>query len=271
MTTLAAPETAYRVTFGRVVRSEWTKLRSLRSTWITLGSIAVLTIGLAGAFGYGYGLEIDNGEVTPSAAEAIEVAFAPIDLPTLVFGVLGVVLITGEYGTGSIRATLAAVPDRLSVLGAKALVLAVVMSVAMVIVCLAAFVVGQAFIGDKGASFDDPGAVRAMFGAAANPVAYGLFGLGLGTLIRHTAGAITLFVALTLVVPGLLPLALPAAAEDAVTPYSPLAAGQALYAVGDSGGNPFEMLSPGPAAVVVLAWVAATLAAGAVVIKRRDA
>src|SRR5262249_41306861 len=100
----------YRVTMGRVVRSEWTKLRSMRSTWVMLAAAALLTVGLAAAFGYGYGQQIHSGEVHPSTAEAASAAFLGLDLFALVAGVFGVMRMTGEYGSGLIRASLVAGP-----------------------------------------------------------------------------------------------------------------------------------------------------------------
>src|SRR5688500_8968790 len=107
---------SYQLTFGRVVRSELTKFHSLRSTWIVLGSAAVLTAALGGVIGWVASREQDSGQSIP---EAVGRAFLGIDLFSLVIGVFGVLFMTGEYGSGLIRATLAAVPARLPVLWAK--------------------------------------------------------------------------------------------------------------------------------------------------------
>jgi ABC-2 type transport system permease protein len=269
MTAIADHRSAYRVTLGRVIRSEWTKLRSLRSTWITLGAAALLTVGLSGAFGYGYNGAIQAGEVQPSTAEGLDVAFLALDLYALVIGVFGVLQMSGEYGSGMIRASLAAVPRRLPLLCAKALVLVAVIGVLSLAVCLASFLVSQAFAGSHGAALGDPGVPRAVLGAAAYPVAMGLLGLGLGTILRHTASALTVFVATLLVVPALLPAALSKAAEDTVMPYVPVVAAQAMYALEPDG--PFKMLSPGAGGAVLAAYVVAVLAGGAALLRRRDA
>lgn len=253
------------VTFPRVVRSEWTKFWSVRSSWLVLWTTALLCIGLAGVIGWVQG---NQDDVTP-VEQAVGGAFLGIDLFTLVIGVFGVLLMTGEYGSGLIRATLTAVPRRLPVLWAKAVVLAVVAGAVLLAVCFASFLVARAFSGvDVG--LGDPGVLRATFGAAAAPVAFGLIGLGLGAILRHTAGSITVLVAVMLVIPALLPAALPDSVQDDVTPYSPVAASQALYSVEGTGG-PFEMLSPGAAALVIAGWVALVLAGGAAVLRRRDA
>jgi ABC-2 type transport system permease protein len=184
-----------KITFGRVVRSEWTKLRSLRSTGITLGATGLLTVGLAGAIGYGVNRAVSGGEPVPTVADAVSAAFLPIDFFVLVIGVFGVLQMSGEYGTGLIRATLTAVPRRLPVLAAKALVQVALTGPVMAVVCLASFLACQAFLGDEGASLSDPGVPGAIVGAAACPVLMGLLGLGIGTMVRHTAGAITTLVA----------------------------------------------------------------------------
>jgi ABC-2 type transport system permease protein len=257
----------YRVTFARVARAEWTKLISLRSTWAVLGLVALLTMGLAAVIGWVANREGGSGQ---SVAEAVGRAFLGVDVFSLVIGVFGILLMTGEYASGLIRATLAAVPRRLPVLWAKALVLVAATAPLMFAVCLASFVVGQAFVGaEQRVGFDDPDVLRATAGAAAAPVAFGLIGLGIGAMLRHTAGAITTYVAAMLVLPALLPAALPESVRDSIVPYVPVAASQAMYAVGAS--NPFPMLSPGRGALVILAWIVVVLAGGAAVLWRRDA
>jgi ABC-2 type transport system permease protein len=269
MTAIADHRRAYRVTLGRVIRSEWTKLRTLRSTWITLGAAALLTVGLSGAFGYGYNGAIQAGEVQPTTAEGLVVAFLALDLYALVIGVFGLLQMSGEYGSGMIRASLAAVPRRLPVLWAKALVLVAVTGVLSLVVCVASFLVSQGFAGRHGATLSDPGVARAILGAAAYPVAMGLLGLGLGAILRHTATAITVFVAALLVAPALLPAALSESAEDTVMPYVPVVAAQAMYALEPNG--PFKMLSPGAGGAVLAAYLFAVLAGGAALLWRRDA
>jgi len=259
-----------RVTFGRVVRSEWTKVRTLRSTWFTLGAVALLAIGIAGAIGYGISRSVRDGSPAPALSEAIGAAFLPIDLLTLVIGVFGVMQMTGEYGSGTVRASLTAVPGRLPVLMAKSVVLAALTAAVMLPVALGSFLVCQALLGAHGAGLGDPDVPRAILGAAASAVAAGLLGLGLGAVVRNTAAAVTTLVAALLVVPALLPAALTDKLEDAIMPYVPLVAGQAMYAVGPDSA-PFKTLSPGASGLVMVAWVVALLAGGAAVLHRRDA
>jgi ABC-2 type transport system permease protein len=267
--TLVAPETAaYRVTFGRVVRSEWIKLRSLRSAWVTLTVTAVVAVGLATVFGWVYDNLIDDGEIEPSVAEAVDIAFLAMDLPALVLGILGVLQMAGEYGTGSIRSTLTAVPRRVPVLWAKGVALVAAVLPVMAVVAVASFVVSQAFAGSDGSALTDPGVPRAVLGVVGYVVAMALIGLAFGALLRNTPAAITVFVVAHLVVPGLL-AAMPDAIQDSIGPYLPILAANAMYAQ-DGGAGP-ELLSPGAGAVVLLAWICVAFAAGAYVLKRRDA
>lgn len=260
---------AYRVTMRRVVRSEWTKLRSVRSTWIVLAAAALLTVGLAAAFGYGYGQQIRSGEVQPSTAEAVSAAFLGLDLFALIVGVFGVMRMTGEYGSGLIRASLMAVPRRLPVLCAKALALAAVTAAVAAVVCLASLPVSQALAGGHGVGLGEEGVPRALLGAVAYPVAMGLLGLGTGAILRHTAAAITVFVTTLLVIPALLPAALSERAQDAVVKYLPVVAAQSLYNLGDSG--PTKLLAPGAGGAVLAGYVIVLLAGGAALLQRRDA
>jgi hypothetical protein len=256
-----------RVTFSRVVRSEWTKLRSLRSTWVVLGAVALLVVGLAGAVGWGNSRQAEP----PSAEEAVGGAFLAVDGLALVLGVFGVLLMTGEYGSGLIRATLAAVPRRLPVLVAKALVLVSATLPVTTAVCFASFLINQAFIDAAyRLTLADPGVLRTTLGAAAAPVGFALLGLGAGAILRHTAGAITAYVAALLVIPVLLPAALPDSIEDDILPYTPISAGQAMYEFGESTMFPW-MLPPGTGALVLAGWVVLLLAGGATVLRRRDA
>jgi ABC-2 type transport system permease protein len=258
------------VTFGRVVRSEWTKLRSLRSTWIILAVTAILTVAFGAAFGYGYNSQLRSGEVTPSLDQAIDVTYIGLDLSALIVGVFGMLQMTGEYSSGQIRASLTAVARRRPLLLAKALVLTVTTAAVMAPACLATFLFAQAMIGADGASLADPGAVRAVLGATAYPVALGLIGLGIGAALRHTAVSITVFVAALLILPAMLAPILPDDTEKAVLPYVPVAAAQAVYAQLAQSGT-IDLLSPWSGLLVLTGWVIALLLAGIVVLTRRDA
>ncbi|MDG4784564.1 ABC transporter permease subunit [Micromonospora sp. WMMD1102] len=259
-----------RITFARVVRSEWTKLCSLRSTWLTLGTVLLLAVGLAGAIGYGVRRSVQSGEPPPDPAGTVAVAFLPMDFLMLVVGVFGVIQITGEYGSGAIRATLTAVPRRWPVLAAKAVALAGATVPVLAVSCLGAFLACQVGLGSSAsASLADPGVPRAIAGAAGSAVLMGLLGLGIGAMLRHTAGAITALVVLLMVAPVLVGPVLPGEREEEVLKFVPALAGQAMYAL-DAEAAPFEMLSPGAAAATLVGWAALLLLGGIAVLGRRD-
>jgi ABC-2 type transport system permease protein len=240
-----------RVTFARVVRAEWTKLFALRSTWVVAALTVLPTVALAGAIGH-RAHRADAGA-----------AFLGFDLVSLVLGVFGITAITGEYGSGLIRATFAAVPRRVPVLLAKAVVVAVSAVPLMLATAVAALAANRLLAGPG-----DPVPIGATAGAVAAPVAFALLGLGVGAALRHTATAITVFVLSMLVVPALLRAALPDDLGADLIRYVPVAAGQAMYTTG--GDDPFGMLPAGQAALVTAAWVAALLTLGGVVLWRRD-
>jgi ABC-2 type transport system permease protein len=160
------------VTIGRVVRSEWIKFWSVRSTAVAL-SVAV--VGFAGIGLLACAVGIGEGVVSPAG-----MSMTGSILSTLVLGVLGVLVMTGEYSTGLIRATLSAVPRRLTVLAAKAMVFTTVSFATMFLTALVTFVAGQAVIGDGGMALTDDGVSRVLLGTVAYETGVGLLGLLLG-------------------------------------------------------------------------------------------
>ncbi|MFG1927854.1 ABC transporter permease subunit [Cryptosporangium sp. NPDC048952] len=259
----------YAVTMSRVIGSEWTKLRSLRSNWITLGVATALTLGLATAFGYSFNQDVDAGDATASVANAVNVSYIGLDLLALILGVVGVLQISGEYGSGLIRASATAVPRRWPLLAAKASALLGLVIPVVIVVSVGSFLVVQAMLGDAGAGLGDAGVARAVVGATAYPIAVLLIGLSIGALVRHTAAAITVYVTALLVLPALLPAALPERIEDATVKYTPVAAAQSLYTL-DPAGAPVELLTPAAGALVLTAWVAALAALATLTFQHRD-
>jgi len=259
------------VTQKRVVLSEWIKLRSLRSTIFALLAAVVCTIGLGLLIAALRANQIEtNGGFHPGPDfDATAVTLRGVYLAQLAIGVLGVLVITGEYSTGMIRATLSAVPRRLPVLWAKAAVFAVVVFVSMGISSLIAFEGGAAFFSGAGIhiSLSTPGAARAVLGAALYLTVIGLLGVGLGFLIRNTAGAISALFGLMLVLPPIAN-ALPSSLYNDIDKYLPLIAGtQVMTTVG--GGS--SVLSPWAGMGVFTLYAVAAIGLGAVVLKRRDA
>jgi hypothetical protein len=253
-----------------LVRAEWTKLRTVRSTWWALALTAAGMVVLGALFAARYGI----GELSPADRASFNPAAWSLSgffLAQLAVGVLGVLAITSEYQTGSIRATFAATPQRRAVLAAKAVVVGVVTALVGIASSFGAFFVGQAILAHKGlqAHLGDPGVVRSVLGAGLYLAVLGLLALGLGTLIRSTVGATAVVVGLVFILPGIVG-ALPSSWENAVTPYLPSDAGQALIGRTKFAPQGLHLLSPWAGFAVVCAYAAAAFIAAAVTVSRRD-
>ena len=258
-----------KVTPMRVLHSEWVKFRSVRSTPITLAAGVVGMIALGWIFSASVASRWPT--IRPQAKlefDAAGVSLRGYFLAQLIIGVLGVLVVSGEYGTGSIRSTFSAVPTRLPVLWAKAVVFAVVSFVVSEISAFAAFLGGQAFLGSQHieTSLSAPGVFRAVSGVGLYLTVVGLLGVALGWLIRHTAGAIATLFGLLLVLPGIAE-ALPDSWTPHVVPYLPSNAGQALMSLRAEPNT----LAPWTGFAVFCAYVVVALVAAAFLLKRRDA
>ncbi len=227
--------TRLRVTGPRVVRSEWTKFRSLRSTVYTLLIAVVVMIGLGAMIA---AITANQPGGLEPGQTAISTSLSGLFFAQLAVGVLGVLLITGEYSTGMIRSSLTVVPRRLPMLFAKVVVFAAVVLLTMLIASFAAFFVGQAVLSGKNldASLSDPDALRGVVGAALYVTVAGIIALALGALLRNTAAAITTFVAVFFVVPTLT-LLLPASVTDYFVAYLPSNLGGTLTGGASDSGN----------------------------------
>ncbi|GAA3092048.1 ABC-type transport system involved in multi-copper enzyme maturation permease subunit [Kribbella aluminosa] len=187
-----------------VVASEWTKLRSVRSTPLSL--LAAAAVSIAGALFSATGRAAGYAALSPAdklAFDPVNLSFDGLAFAQLAFGVLGALAITSEYTTGQIRTTFTAVPRRLAVLLAKAAVTATTAIVAGGVLAFACFFVAQAGLHREhlDVSLGSPGALRAVLGATAYLLTLTLLGVGLGALIRHTAGAISTLFALVFILP----------------------------------------------------------------------
>jgi ABC-2 type transport system permease protein len=265
----AVPDVELRVTQARVIKSEWIKLRSLRSTVFGLLAAVLCSIGLGVLISAIRAHNIThNGGPGGFGGDPTRISLRGIYLAQLPVGVLGVLMITGEYSTGMIRATLSAVPRRLPVLWAKALVFAVVVFVVGGLASLLAFEGGQAMLSSAHVSvgLGSYGATRAVIGGALYLTVVGLLGIGLGFLIRNTAGAIATLFGLLLVLPAIV-AALPSNWQNDIDKFLPLPAGtQILTTVRDS-----NVLSPWAGIGVFALYAVAAIGAGAVMFMTRDA
>ncbi|MGW6278532.1 ABC transporter permease [Kribbella sp. NPDC055071] len=187
-----------------VLTSEWTKLRSVRSTALSL--IAAVGVSVAGALFSATGRAHDYANLSAAdklAFDPVNLSFDGLAFAQLAFGVLGVLAMSAEYTTGQIRTTFTAVPRRTTVLLAKAAVSAVVTVVVGGILAFACFFVAQAGLRSAhvNVSLGSPGALRAVAGASLYLLTVTLLGVGLGALIRHTAGAISTLLAIVFILP----------------------------------------------------------------------
>ena len=258
-----------RYRFRTVARMEWRKLRTVRSTGLIIVIFAVGMVGLSvlalSHEGYPQLSAADRASFDPTH----DSTFTGLLLGQLLAGVLGVLTITSEFSSGMIRATFAAVPRRPLVLAAKAAVLGAVMLAAGEVLTLAAFLAGQSVLPAPAppATFGQPGVLRAVLLAGAYPALIALIGLGLGAVIRHTAGAICAVVAVLFLLP-LLIAPLGASTADAVVRFLP----EQIAALSLTAIRPASpALSPAVAFGLLCGYAAAALAVGAWALARRDA
>jgi len=258
-----------RVTQARVAFSEWTKLLSLRSTRWSLAIGVLLTIALPVIFSAV--TSSHWGSMSPrerADRHPLDIALAGVNLSQLAIAVLGVLVITGEYSTGMIRASFAAVPKRLPVLWAKTAVFGLVTLLLMVGPVLIAFFASQAILSRHHilqVSFSHPGVARSVIGGAVYLMLVGIFALGIGAIVRNTAGAIATFAGIFFVIPPLMNI-LPSSWNDAISKYLPSEAGRQLFSLTHDANS----LSPGAGGLLFVGYCALTLAIAAVLLVRRD-
>jgi ABC-type transport system involved in multi-copper enzyme maturation permease subunit len=258
-----------RVSFPHVLRAEWLKFRSVRSSWLTLAVTMLLVVGLGALFCAARAAHWPPRDPAEAFTfDPTRISLAGVFLGQLAMGVLGVLVVTGEYSSGTIRASFIAVPRRLPVYLGKPLVFAALSLVALVPTTFAAFFAGQELLSSKGinTTIGAPGVTRAVVGAALYLTVVGLFGVALGWLLRHTAGAISTLFAILLILP-ILARVLPSPWNDDVAKWLPGEAGQAIFGIRLEGVS----FTPWVGFGVFCAYVAAFLVAGAVLVARRDA
>ena len=258
-----------RVTQGHVLRSEWTKLWSLRSTrWSLLFAvISMAGLGvLIAAVTMSRWSHLSPGD--RASFNSIDRSLGGYHLAQLAIGVLGVLVISGEYSTGMIRSSLMAVPRRLPVLWAKIAVFASVTFVLMLASALIAFFAAQAIFTEHhvNVTLGHPHALRTLVGTVLFMTATGVLCVALGTIIRSTAGAIATFAGLLFVLPGIIDI-LPSEIGNSINPYLPSSAGGAIAkAIPDP-----HTLSPWGGFALYCGYTIVLLAIAAYMLVRRDA
>lgn len=261
----AVPESgppAKTVTLARVAGSEWIKFRSLRSSWYVLLAAAVVMVGIGLAIAYNTRNPVGLQEEDAVASATMQGYY----LAELLVGVLGALFVTGDYASGMVRSTFAAVPARTPVLLAKAGVFTAVALLTFTVTSLVTFLSSQALLSHwrPGYSLSDPTALRAVLGTGLFLTLIGLLGVAFGWLVRSTAGAISAFLALLLVLPVVFGQLLGSWGAD-VAKYLPSTGESFIVSVRDR-----TMLAPWAGLGVLAAWVAVALAVAAVQLRRRD-
>jgi ABC-2 type transport system permease protein len=284
-----------RVGLRRAMAAEWTKMWSVRSTMWTLVATGVAVVGLSA-------LSTGTRSATDIVDDPTRLSLIGVFLGQLIFGVLGVLVMSAEYGTGTIRATLAAIPRRPVVLAAKVIVFGGVALVVSEVFTFVAFAMGQAILSARhavgaqailaqhahqlgvkvppivkslvsssgSASLGQPGVLRAVVGAGLYLTVLGLLALGLATIIRHTAGAISAFVGIVLVLP-LIVEALPASINDAIARYLPANIGLVLFSTNGVPDHVGPAFSPWTGFALLVLYAVIVLGLGCWVLVRRDA
>jgi hypothetical protein len=249
-----------------VLASEWVKLRSLRSTGWTLFCAVLLMIGIGWLAGWG------SADSWSDMSPAERATFSPVDvtlagfyLAQLAVSVLGVLLVTGEYATGMVRATFAAVPRRLLVLWAKATLFAAVTLVLMAVASVVAFVGGQQLLGEHSTTLGGPGVWRGIAGVTGYLAVVAVLAVALGFIVRSTAGGVSTMCGVLLVAPTL-GLLLPKGWQAHVLPYLPSNAGGAVFSARPSP----DSLSAIGGSLTLTVWVVLALTAAALTLSRRD-
>jgi ABC-2 type transport system permease protein len=266
----AAPVPAQKVTQARVLVSEFTKFRSLRSTMWTLLTAVVLMIGIGALFSAVTASQYHTFSPADKAAfNPISTSLAGVTFAVVAFGVLGVLVMSGEYTTGMIRSSLTAVPRRLPVLWGKLAVFAGMTFSISLVASFISFFLGQALLSSHhlGMSIAAPGALRSVIGAALYITVAGLIGVTLGGLFRNTAAGIATFAGVFFVLPPLAGL-LPASVSNHLTQYLPSNAGAVIWG-GAHGVN--NALSPWTGFALLCGYAVVLIAAAAWRLRRTDA
>ena len=291
---LRDPEASHgRAGLSEAIRSEWAKLRSVRSTWISLAIIVVAGLGFAALFSALIANNWkDSSPLDRAQFDPVRISQAGSFISQIVVGVLGALVVTSEYANGSIRTTFAALPRRSTVVAAKALVAGAVLFIVTEITAFASFFVSQAVLLASGGkqlpagatlvtqikagvipvlSITASGVPMALLRTGLYLTLMGVLAVGLGFLLRSTTATISLYVVFLLVIPILIQL-LPSSIRGPIQPYLPSNLGVAMETIG-SKQTDFAgvLLDAWPATAVIVAYAAVILAAGAALLNRRDA
>jgi len=263
-----------RLSYPGVLRAEWIKLLSLRSTWWVL-AVAVVLMAL---FALGQAMSLDLLAADAATAPVLgtihgaEIVSGGYPLGTVTIAVLGALLITGEYSTGMVRSSFAAVPTRLPVLAAKAIVLAALATAVAAVALALSFLITRPFLAeyDLVPALDDGQTWQIFGGVTFFLVVAAIFALGVGALLRSTAGAVTVALTVLLLLPGILGF-ITLDWVEAIVAYLPMPAAAAFVTVSGSSLTDSSDLTPLTGILVVAAYAVVPFVAASVMLRRRDA
>jgi ABC-2 type transport system permease protein len=263
----ALPAPAGQAGFSGALRSEFTKIRSVRSTYWTLLALVVVTVGIGalsclGAVSRG----ADHGPNFDPAFRSLVGLF----LGQLIIAVLGALTITSEYATGMIRTSLTVQPRRGTLFAAKAVVFAVISLVTGLVASFASFFIGQAILSGQhlDTTLSQPHVLRAVIGGGLFLAACGLLSFGLGAILRHTAAAITAAIGLLFVLT-ILTNFLPQSWQVHVDKWIPANAGSQIWTVVTD--PTAHLFSAWAGFAVFVAYAAIAIGAGFLLFRKRDA
>ncbi|MGW2547031.1 ABC transporter permease subunit [Kitasatospora sp. NPDC001574] len=251
--------------FPAILQSEWTKIRSVRSTIWTLALTFVITLGIGALLSLLTHNNFEEFQSDDSPFDATGTAFSGIILGELAIIVFGVLAVGNEYSTGMIRVTLAAVPQRGTLLTGKAVVLGGLALAVSLVTAFLTFFVGQALLGDHSTDLGEPNVLRAVFGAALYLTMLCLFSAGVTAMLHNQTLALGVLVPFFFL---LSPILSAVPKVKTLAHYFPDYAGSRMMLVYEQNGQPY---GPWAGFLICLAWTVAALVGGALVLKRRDA
>jgi ABC-2 type transport system permease protein len=264
--TSTLPTTPVEAGFAAALRSEWTKIRTVRSTFWTLLATMAVTIGLSALIAWG-----NAGHATVDELRHHDLALDSMNgllLGQLVIVVFGALAITAEFTTGMIRTSFTSMPRRGVVYAAKALVTTLVALVVGLISSFGSFFAGSVFFNNKGVhiALGDPNVLRAVIGGGLFLAASALLAFGLGAIIRHTAGAITAATGVLFVL-WIIANFLPSSWRDSFGKWIPFNAGQQIFTTQ----NTAHMFTAWVGFGVYLSYAVVAVVVGGILVGRRDA
>ena len=264
---LLPPETG-RAGFADALRSEFTKIRSTRSTYWTLFALIVVCIGIGALASAGTASHPDG--ISAAEFDATQQSLAGLYVGQLVIAALGALTITSEYSTGMIRTSLTVQPRRGVVFAAKGVVFAAVTLIVGLITSFGSFFVGQAILSSAhlSASLGEPNVLRAVIGGALFLTACGMLAYGLGAILRHTAAAISAAIGLLFVLTVLVQF-LPQSWQDNVDKWMPALAGGQIWTTKVT--PEAHQFPPWGGFAVLAGWAAAAIVVGLFLFRTRDA